>query len=76
MCLPPLCAERRLLMEGRLAPAVVTAHRNTIVARRDAPVDDIRVPADRRDCDGEMRARRSKPPAVGSVICVVYDSIV
>ena len=73
-CLLWLNAERRLVSEGRAAPAIVTkitkhhtSHGGTYRdVRYEFPLLSGAI------WSGKSRAER-KPPAVGSVICVLYD---
>jgi hypothetical protein len=73
-CLAVLAAERRLLMEGRPAPAMVTAHlkhHSQHGTHRSMTYDFLLL-------NGAMTSGKSstssKPPAIGSVICVIYDA--
>jgi hypothetical protein len=74
LCLRELHRQRRLLTEGRAAPAVVTKHTDT----KDSHGGKHKtITYDFPLLNGAMRTgtsgTSSKPPAVGSVICVVYD---
>jgi hypothetical protein len=62
-------SQRKLLEEGRAAPALVTRHTKT----KDGKTIHYEFPL----LSGAVRQGRSgpskKPPAVGSVICVLYN---
>ena len=74
LCLLAIRRERQLLTDGRVAPAVVTghhAHRSSHGAKHRSMTYEFRL------LSGAVASGKShtsdKPPAIGSVICVVYD---
>jgi hypothetical protein len=74
LCLWATHRQRRLLSEGRVVPAVVTGHRSQHTSHGGKHRSmTFEFPL----LNGSVRTGASgtsdKPPAVGSVICVVYD---
>jgi len=71
LCRVVLLTERRLLSEGRAAPAVVTKVTKPHGNSHGMIAYDVLLPGG--GVRSAMSASGSKPPAVGSVICIVYD---
>jgi len=65
----PLVSQRRLLAEGRPAPAVVTRHERT---QHGAVVHYIFSLLSGASAQGKMGPQK-KPPAPGSILCVLYE---
>ena len=73
-CLLWLRVQRRLLMDGRAAPAIVTRHISTHTSHGGSHrfiVYEFPLPSG-ATASGKASTSR-KPPAIGSVICVLYD---
>jgi len=74
LCLLIISGQRQLLTEGRAAPAVVTAHR---VHQSSHGGKHASIVYEFPLLSGAVASGKSstsaKPPAVGSVICVLYD---
>lgn len=73
LCLAAISWQRRLLTDGRLAPAIVTAHhrQKTSHGTHRSLTFEFSLPSG-RVASGKS-GTSSKPPVVGSVLCVVYD---
>jgi hypothetical protein len=73
LCLLALHRERNFLAEGRVSPAVVTGHR----VQKSQHGTHRTMTYEFQLLNGAVRTGKGgtsdKPPAVGSVICVVYD---
>jgi hypothetical protein len=72
-CLVAVARQRRLLMDGRLAPAVVTGHktRKTQHGTHRLLTFDFVLPSGR--VESGRSATSKAPPAAGTALCVVYD---
>jgi len=73
LCLYGLDRQRRLLMDGRVAPAVVTGQRKQ--KPREGPGNTV-IDFEFQVLSGAIRrgsAAPSKAPAAGKVICIIYD---
>jgi hypothetical protein len=72
-CLVAVARQRRLLMDGRLAPAVVTGHKTqkTQHGTHRSLMFDFVLPSGR--VESGRSATSKAPPAVGTALCVVYD---
>ena len=74
LCLVALNRQRRLLTEGRAAPAVVTGHKKHHTSHGGSYGT---MTFEFALLSGSVRRGKSntssKPPAIGSVVCVVYD---
>jgi len=73
LCLYGLDRQRRLLMDGRVAPAVVTGQRKQ--KSTEGPGHTV-IDFEFRVLSGAIRrgsATPSKAPAAGKVICIIYD---
>jgi Protein of unknown function (DUF3592) len=74
VCLLPLRAERQLLMEGRPAPAVVLSHHKHHSSHGGTHRSmTYEFPLMTGAVVTGKYATSGKPPAIGSVICVLYD---
>jgi hypothetical protein len=73
LCLVALRTERRLLMEGRPAPALVTAHMKQHTQHGTYRSMKYEFPLLTGAIATGKSRTSSKPPAIGSVICVLYD---
>jgi hypothetical protein len=69
LCHLPLNAQRRLIQEGRAAPAVITGHKKT--------KDGNMVQYSFLQLSGSIAQGKTSPeknpPAVGSLVCVLYE---
>jgi hypothetical protein len=73
LCLVAVGRQRRLLMDGRLAPAIVTGHKEqkTQHGTHRSLTFDFMLPSG-RVASGKSATSKA-PPAVGTTLCVVYD---
>jgi hypothetical protein len=73
LCLMAIGRQRRLLTDGRVAPAIVTGHRTQKTSHGTHRSLTFQFPLLSGAVASGKSGASSKPPAVGSVICVVYD---
>jgi len=74
LCLLGINQERRLLSEGRAAPALVTALKTQSGTHGEKHRSmTYEFPLMSGAVASGKSGTSSKPPAVGSVICIVYD---
>lgn len=73
LCLLVIRGQRRFLSDARAAPAVVTGHASHRSQHGTHRSMTYRFPLLSGAVGSGKTATSSKPPAVGSVICVVYD---
>jgi hypothetical protein len=74
LCLYMISVQRRLLMEGRAAPAVVTGHTKTHTPQGGTQQSiAYAFPLLSGATAAGKSAASRRPPAIGSVICVLYD---
>jgi hypothetical protein len=74
LCLTLIGVQRRLLMEGRAAPAIVTGHKKVHTSHGGTHRSmTYAFPLLSGATAVGKSGTSSKPPAIGSVICVLYD---
>ncbi len=73
LCFLAIGRQRRLLSDGRVAPAVVTGHHTQKSNHGTHRSLTFQFPLLSGAVVSGKSGTSSKPPAVGSVICVVYD---
>jgi hypothetical protein len=73
LCLVAIGRQRRLLTDGRVAPAIVTGHKTHRTQHGTHRSLTFEFPLLSGAVASGKSAASSKAPAVGSVICVVYD---
>lgn len=73
LCLVAIGRQRRLLTDGRVAPAIVTGHRTQRTSHGTHRSLTFEFPLLSGAVASGKSGASSKSPAVGSVICVVYD---
>jgi hypothetical protein len=73
LCLFAIQRQRRLLSEGRAAPALVTGHHRHRTSHGTHRSMTYAFPLLSGGVASGKGRTSNKPPAIGSVICVVYD---
>lgn len=74
LCIALIRVQRRLLMEGRAAPAIVTAHKKVHTSHGGTHRSmTYTFPLLSGATAVGKAGTSSKPPAIGAVICVLYD---
>ena len=73
LCLLVIARQRRLLTDGHVAPAIVTAHHRQRSQHGTHRSLTFQFPLLSGRVASGKSGTSSKPPDVGSVICVVYD---